>query len=317
MIVQKPKYCFFFYFLFISSVVYGQSNIQASDSLNSRLNIPENIEEAHRELENLLSDEDIAEIKNLPSSNSTIRYHLGLGMWLRNNWGLWAGSDLYIWFYERGYTHPDNISATILETFWNYLNGKPYQINERFGSEWEENQQIFAKNEEREILASTLFDYMKTLISEDSLKIDSFQKLVSLHGLMLEMEYDFFYPFEEDELKGLKARIVSESLDNELVMRNMLLLAGQDELEIVNLFGLWWEDEILQVFLESPLHFSNAYATLSSTQKSSIATLLEWHYDEKKSSILNALEIIEGFGLTRIVDDIKERIQTAKESYDK
>jgi hypothetical protein len=100
-------------------------------------------------------------------------------------------------------------------------------------------------------------------------------------------------------------------------MRNMLLLAAQDELEIVNLFGLWWEDEILQVFLDRPIQFSNAYAGLSSAQRNSIATLLEWHYDEHLESISKAFERIEDFGLIRVVDDIKERIQTAKESYEK
>ncbi|MFV1883616.1 MAG: DUF6794 domain-containing protein [Balneola sp.] len=317
MFKNQSKYYLFLFFLFFSSIICAQSNDQRKDDSNSSLTIPKNIEEAHHQLDSLLSDEDIVEIKNLPSSDSTIKYHLGFGMWLRNNWGLWSGSDLYLWFYERGYSHPDNISATILETYWNYLNGQPYQINERFGSEWEEIQLIGAKNQEREILASTLFDYMETLISGDSLNIDSFQKLVSLHSLMLEMEYDFYYPFEDEELKGLKSRIITESLDNELVMRNMLQLAAQDELEIVNLFGLWWEDEILKVFLDKPIQFSNAYAGLSRTQRNSIATLLAWHYDEHIESISKAFERIEDFGLIRIVDDLKERIQTAKESYEK
>lgn len=28
------------------------------------------------------------------SEQDMIRYHMGLGMWMRNNWGLWGGSRL-------------------------------------------------------------------------------------------------------------------------------------------------------------------------------------------------------------------------------
>ena len=294
----------------------AQSDVQNSDSTITAFVIPTNIKEAHLQLDSLLSDEDITKIKNLPDANSTIKYHMGLGMWLRNNWGLWAGSDLYIWFYERGYNHPDNVSGIILQTYWNYLNDKPYQINNRFGIEWEENQREGSNLEDEEFLALVSIDYMQSLISEDSLNIDGFQKLVSLHGLMLERDYEFYYPFEEDELKSFISKVLSNSYENFRVMRSMLKLASQEEFEVVNLIGWQWEDELLKALTTSPVLFAKAYVTLSDSERDALSYNLEWHYEEHNSSILDALEIIKNSGLNRIADDINLRIQKPKDSYD-
>lgn len=297
-------------------VANAQSNVQNSDSTITNFVIPTNIKEAHLQLDSLLSDEDIVKIKNLPDANSTIKYHMGLGIWLRNNWGLWAGSDLYIWFYERGYNHPDNVSGIILQTYWNYLNDKPYLINDRFGSEWEENQREGSTLEAEEFLALIPIDYMQSLISEDSLNVDDFQKLVSLHGVMLERDYEYYYPFEDNELKNFISKVLSYSFENIKVMRSMLKLASQEESEVVNLIGWHWEDELLKALTTSPILFAKAYVVLTDSERDSISYNLEWHYEEHHSSILDALEIIKNSGLGRIADDIKLRIQKAKDSYD-
>lgn len=94
-----------------------------SDSING-LYIPKNIEECFLELNKLLKPKEVDAIKNLKDRNETILYHHGFGTWLRNNWGLWGGSRLQQYLIKKGLSHPDNMSATILEFYYDWLNGK-------------------------------------------------------------------------------------------------------------------------------------------------------------------------------------------------
>jgi len=93
-----------------------------ADSLNG-LYIPKNLEECFIELNKLLRPKDIEEIKNLKDRNETILYHHGFGTWLRNNWGLWGGSRLQLYLTKKGIDHPDSMSASILEYYYDWLNG--------------------------------------------------------------------------------------------------------------------------------------------------------------------------------------------------
>lgn len=94
-----------------------------ADSING-LYIPKNLEECFLELNKLLKPKDIEAIKNLKDRNETILYHHGFGTWLRNNWGLWGGSRLQQYLIKKGLRHPDDMSATILEFYYDWLNGQ-------------------------------------------------------------------------------------------------------------------------------------------------------------------------------------------------
>jgi hypothetical protein len=94
-----------------------------ADSING-LYIPKNLEECFLELNKLLKPKDIEEIKNLKDRNETILYHHGFGTWLRNNWGLWGGSRLQQYLIKKGIDHPDSMSATILEYYYDWLHGQ-------------------------------------------------------------------------------------------------------------------------------------------------------------------------------------------------
>src|SRR6185503_4365770 len=56
--------------------------------------IPANLGECFVELDKKLSEVDKKEMRELAKREDMIRYHLGLGLWMRNNWGLWGGSRL-------------------------------------------------------------------------------------------------------------------------------------------------------------------------------------------------------------------------------
>lgn len=84
--------------------------------------IPKNIEECFAQLNILLKPKDIKELKNLDNRSETIIYHHGFGTWLRNNWGLWYGSRLKLYLENKGLDHPDDMSSTILEYYYDWLN---------------------------------------------------------------------------------------------------------------------------------------------------------------------------------------------------
>ena len=75
-------------------------------------------------MDKLLPEVDRKEMHALPKRDDMIQYHMGLGMWIRNNWGLWGGSRLQKYFSERGITHPDDMSGLLLNFYYDWLHGQ-------------------------------------------------------------------------------------------------------------------------------------------------------------------------------------------------
>lgn len=74
---------------------------------------PCNLEDAHNKLIEILNKNG----ERITAKTDMALYHFGIGMWVRNNWGLWSGkSRLLPYFKKKGITHPDNMSGVILET---------------------------------------------------------------------------------------------------------------------------------------------------------------------------------------------------------
>jgi len=93
--------------------------------------IPTTLEEAHLQLERQFPKEELAKIDAMKSEDEMIQYHSGLGMGMRNGWGLWTGSPLAQHMRKLGFTHPDDMSGVILETFWCKRHGKDFRLKER------------------------------------------------------------------------------------------------------------------------------------------------------------------------------------------
>ncbi|HST53320.1 MAG TPA: DUF6794 domain-containing protein [Pyrinomonadaceae bacterium] len=96
--------------------------------------IPKNLGECFTELDKLLPEVDRNEMKALADRKEMIQYHMGLGLWMRNNWGLWGGSRLQKYFTDRGVRHPDNMSGVILYYYYDWLKG-----NKESWKTWESN----------------------------------------------------------------------------------------------------------------------------------------------------------------------------------
>ena len=95
--------------------------------------VPEDLEDAFVELKKMLSPALLNEMR-LKSEEDMIGYHHGLGTWLRNNWGLWAGSRLAQYFRQLGVNHPDDMSGIILTSFWRHLHSQPVRLDEQVES---------------------------------------------------------------------------------------------------------------------------------------------------------------------------------------
>lgn len=93
------------------------------DSING-VYIPKDIEDCCVQLDKILSEEDKEYIKGLLKEDVLKHLHFGLGMWIRNNWGLWGGSRLQQYFFDKKIDHPDGMSGEILRAYYNWLNKK-------------------------------------------------------------------------------------------------------------------------------------------------------------------------------------------------
>ncbi len=89
---------------------------------------PKDLVEAIARLEAELTIEELARVRS--ADERMTEFHFGLGMHLRNAWGLWSNDALSTWFVDRGVPHPDDMSEVILRSLWRDLHGLPPLIDE-------------------------------------------------------------------------------------------------------------------------------------------------------------------------------------------
>ena len=106
----------------ITTFAKYEKDVYKSDTIDC-VYIPMDLDDCCVQLDQLLSEEDKEFIKNLPDKKETIKLHMSLGMWIRNNWGLWGGSRLQKYLFDIS-DHPDGMSSIILEHYYDWLNKK-------------------------------------------------------------------------------------------------------------------------------------------------------------------------------------------------
>jgi len=142
-----------FVYLFVASAILlmigssvhiklGKSSLSAlneegtSVDVNEKKLIPKDLSEAIEELDSSLDEEEKIKMLHYSTSDfkelsyeeymeATLYGHLGVGMSIRNVWGLWEDSRLKRWFLWRGVRHPDDVSGVILKEYISQLEGKP------------------------------------------------------------------------------------------------------------------------------------------------------------------------------------------------
>ncbi len=104
--------------LIASFLSYGQTKTELKGK-------PTTLIETFIYLDYIFDDTTKYGFMTLPEDISTSRLHFELGMWIRNNWGLWRNSELKNYFVDKGIVHPDNMSGIILTSYHRHLNNKP------------------------------------------------------------------------------------------------------------------------------------------------------------------------------------------------
>lgn len=93
--------------------------------------IMRNLDDCFDQLNLLLTKEQIEKLKSTPE-NKLCLYQggIGLGMALRNTWGLRGKSPLTQYFNKFGITDGASMSSLIIELYWRKLNGMPINLEE-------------------------------------------------------------------------------------------------------------------------------------------------------------------------------------------
>lgn len=111
---------------------------QSLDTINN-VYIPKDLKDCFLQLDKILTKRDREKIRKIETSD----LHFSLGLWIRNNWGLWGGSRLLKYFRDRQpYIQPDSISDDILVNYQEWLNG-----NTNVAEEWEKENPVVKNTE--------------------------------------------------------------------------------------------------------------------------------------------------------------------------
>lgn len=98
--------------------------------MNKNIPVPTTLEEAMDAFQKILTGEEQIEITCM-SEDDLGRMHMGFGMWLRNNWGLWdENSPMCQHMKSLGFIHADDMSSSLMREFWARMNGLPSKLAE-------------------------------------------------------------------------------------------------------------------------------------------------------------------------------------------
>lgn len=118
---RKCRFCFSVIPI-ILLVSFLLSSVSYSETEKKGVPPPQNLHEAFEILDSVLSRQDRESLRDCRRT-MLVSYHFGLGGWIRNNFGLWAGNPkLYEAAGAKPSEHPDNVSTKIIHAYWEYLN---------------------------------------------------------------------------------------------------------------------------------------------------------------------------------------------------
>lgn len=114
---------------------------QEQDSING-IYIPTDINDCINQLNSFWNDSIRTEISKMERDEFAGTAHFGIGLWMRNNWGLWSGSRLSEYFNELGIDHPDDMSGIILDSYYSELTNTVFNLDSAIAyyiKYWEQN----------------------------------------------------------------------------------------------------------------------------------------------------------------------------------
>jgi hypothetical protein len=109
---------------------------------------PVNLADAVAHLQRIHHDSTRQKIMAMTEQEFLAGAHFGLGMWMRNNWGLWRGGKLATWFDSVGIKNADDMSGIILTCYYRQLHQQEWRLTEQvsfYQTYWKEAQEHLRK----------------------------------------------------------------------------------------------------------------------------------------------------------------------------
>jgi hypothetical protein len=152
--------------------------------------VPKKLNECFAQLNAELDPKVIKKIKE-GSENDLSQYHFGLGMWIRNKWGLWGRTPLAQSLAAMGAQHPDDMSGIIIHAYWRHLNGLPLEVDKqlaKYNAFWAEQIAAATKEKDRSANAASKIQGMMLGVKLTS-KPEAALEIPSLAGEQLRVRY--------------------------------------------------------------------------------------------------------------------------------
>lgn len=108
---------------------YGQP--RADPSSSTGFYIPRDLDDALIETDRILGRRGRNEVVGTKTESEMAMLHFGVGLWMRNNWGLWSDSRLAAYFKGIGVNHPDDMSGIILKSYWRQEHHLPINLEQQ------------------------------------------------------------------------------------------------------------------------------------------------------------------------------------------
>ncbi|OFY93920.1 MAG: hypothetical protein A3K10_05485 [Bacteroidetes bacterium RIFCSPLOWO2_12_FULL_31_6] len=117
----------------IISIIISESDENSLDAFKNYeyidgVYIPKNLDDSFTELNKLIKRKDRNNLLKNKENEFLTSQHFALGKYIRNEWGLWKASRLYLWFKEKEITHPDDISSIILKYYYRKNNQLEFNL---------------------------------------------------------------------------------------------------------------------------------------------------------------------------------------------
>ena len=124
---------FISFFLLCLSVCGQKSSTTTTTNKIStdKIYIPVDLDDCLNQLDKMFPDSIKKKIKVMTEEGFSGKYHLGFGMWMRNNWGLWKGSRLSKSFNTLGVYHPEDMTGIIFDSYYRKMTGSDIKLNEQ------------------------------------------------------------------------------------------------------------------------------------------------------------------------------------------
>lgn len=192
---------------------------QTADTLFD-IHIPKDLEDCYKQINSFWNDSTKQAVKNWEEEIFRSKLHHGFGMWLRNNWQLWRGSRLSIYFNQMGIYHPDDMSDIILTSYHRNLNGLPIQLDEQinyYKKYWSKkgNTQFYAEteNKKRYTTLDTALVYQADVTSIKVVNCDTLDPRIIQFKNLKEIHFEQSSSMNWEQAFNLLAQIPSlESL---------------------------------------------------------------------------------------------------------